>query len=967
MNLLPPKKSRITNRVIFQGSFVSKIATVMGLFILASSTSGRALNVSENPGLSDKSDGGAAVYTDASPQSGSLIPADLAKKYPVGQQARVFVLGGSVRGFGMLAAYDTPGDRSFIIARRTQKPVRSEPYIPIAVARVFDPKGNLVAVEEFTGQAEETTYRSIEIKNGMPGVWQVSFSGGRKDDLVEIRLSKTSAWGVRGEMALGVTDSTPRPAYLWIPPSSKKLLIGLESGSREGAEIKDASGNNSLVSHPEDDPIHRVGRLVLDPVPADSVCQIVFPDKFKGAFVIEGAPGLLCPDEKSARRLLGGTVENHGILVGGPLQARARDWMVSHAEKLELAPKYKFPSSVPKDIESPEIQVLAFSSSGPLNCLDWIVSEQNKNLDPTSPFFGGFGDPKPEDLGNPTWVNFLPTHPQSYRESTAPAAAAAFRSPLNPVYGNKEFIQRSAIAAFMHFASMQGDDLLREGNLFNTRYPMTHSFFVYESIAESYLALKDMLDPDAQCIWKQGLFAVGDKLADFQGYQSNQWAHTIRGHLDVFQATGEKRFLHYFERLMTAYLDDTFGPNSKFGQHPAGYYLEDCGPDGNYDKLNSYTVAACYFDYREIRGANPELVEKLRKSIEKNLRFSSFFWLLQPDGVIVSPNAINCRTTGMLGGAGFPGAFMPKSEFPLAASRFALCPVPTSGLGDAGIFSYIANTDAWIRQTLEDGVAKGPGRVHGIGGGWALSLAKAYSQPKKVEAAPLPIDEDGGNWSLPGLIAWNRGGLYGVVFYDVVGADHVLKGITGGGPTALWTRSTGTFLSSTHPGKPQESMEITDQKALTFSCVYGMDGDGKLFYSGKQRAEVKVLEEGKHYEIDSTLSSPLASLIWDYVIGAESLKISVQLKASSPFKEQYVNLPLLKRLGDTRISLSGKNTLVFETAKGAVRLDWPEAYPGELQPSVSAEIQRLVIPLPRDGTPLVIRIQSGIATPPAPR
>ena len=72
----------------------------------------------------------------------------------------------------------------------------------------------------------------------------------------------------------------------------------------------------------------------------------------------------------------------------------------------------------------------------------------------------------------------------------------------------------------------------------------------------------------------------------------------------TYLTTGNPRFLGIFEREMTAYVDNTYGPASKFGQHPAGFYLEEYGPDGNYDHLNFYCVCVCYYFYRDMKNAN---------------------------------------------------------------------------------------------------------------------------------------------------------------------------------------------------------------------------------------------------------------------------------------------------------------------------------------------------------------------------
>lgn len=909
-----------------------------------------------------KEDGGASVYNENPriPADVSLVSPALAGKFPLAQRSEIHVLGGGVRGFGLLAQYTDSSPSQVVVARKTAVSDQ-EPYSPITLVSVFDPEGNIVAVEEMTDQPTGTETRVIDVPKGKSGIWRVSFSGGRRGDLVEIRLPGTPIWGVRGEMSLGAAPSLPQPAYLWVPPVSTQVLVGIDGGATQGFALENTDGK--VLASPTDDTAGRTGRLTLDPAPAGQVVRMVWPENFTGSFVVDGAPGLWCPTKEAAEALQGGAVKAAGVWVAGPLQARAREWMAATAPTLDKAPKFEMPKTIPDNIKDLSLEVLAFQKYGPLNHLDGMVKDQNNNLDPASPYFGTDHVAKPDETPTPGWTNFQPGRLVAPFQAGGIAAAAAFESPLNPAFRNPEVVKRAAMAAFHHISWLQGDDVLREGNLFKGTYPMTHAFFVYDNLAQGYLQLKDMLPPDTAAIWKQGVMALGDKLADFQAYQSNQWSHVITAHLAVYMATGEKRFLGFFERLLTSYLDNTFGPQSKFGQHPAGYFLEQNGPDGNYDKLNSFSVALAYYEYRDLPDAKPEIVKKLRDAIDKNLRFVSFFWLPQPDGEVISPTSLNCRTTAALGSAGYPGQFLPKSEFGLAAARHALTAAPTGNIGPASTFSFLANSEEWIRKTLEDALRKGPGGYENGGGNWLPALHKSFSQPKKVEASPIPVEEDGQTWQLPGLLAFNQGGIYGVTFYDVIGADHVLQGITGGGPSALWNKATGSFVLSMQPGAPPESLKLTEPKSLTFACIYGQDAKGAFFYSGKERAELK--ENEGSYVISSKLERPFARLEWIYRPSAQGLELGVRLDSKQSFKEGFVNLPLSTRLPDVKVTLVKPNELHFVTKGGGVSLSWPEAYAGQLADSVQKEIRRLIIPLPADGSTLTITVRplaSGVAS-----
>jgi len=919
--------------------------------------------------LKTPEDGGPGVYTDGKAAGSAAVPVDKLA-FPVGQAARIATIGGGVRGLGMLAEFPAGGPRRILVIRQTTVSSQ-EPYLPTALARVFDPAGNLVAVEDFSTQESGTETRTLQVPEGAAGIWRISFSGGRQGDLIELRLPPTEAWGVRGEMAIGVSATTPRPAYLWVPLSSRKLLLGVEAGSPAGIALESRDGN-PLAQAEALSGGQRKGRILLDPAPVGQVVRVVLPQAFAGAIDFEGAPGLLCPTPEMAERLQGGTVESHGVRVAGPLQARARDWMVAAAPTLDQDPRLNWPTEVPADLASPAVEVLPFGKYGGLNGVISLMRAQNENLDPAKPYFG-----IPTPTGLPTdgseaesWMNFLPFPGRflSLYDSASFAALHAFPGKLNAAYRDPQILKRAIMAAFFHLSALQGDDLIRDGRMMELPYPLTHTFFIYDGLAQAYLSVKEALPADAGEIWRQGLMAIADKAADHQAYESNQWAHVLKAHLETYLATGEKRFLSYFERGMKAYLGGAYGPNSKFGQHPAGYFLEEYGPDGNYDRLNLFSLAACYNNYKAMPGRDEALAEAMKLGIEKNLRFKSFFWLPQPDGTLHSPTALNCRTSAMFCLSGYPGEFIAREDFPLGAARFYLDKEPAEGIGAAGITSFVANTPDWIARTIRQGVTWGGAEFEG-GGQWLPALAQAYGTGVIAQPAALPFTQKDQTWQLPGLLAWNRGGIYGLTFYDVIGAQRKLVGHFGGGPSVLWTPATGSFLASMQPvgsaeagHLPASAKEITRPEQLTYSCVFGKSDKGAFFASGSDRAKIQEGAEGREFSIISRAGSPmLAAFTWDYAFVENGLDLSVTAKTLTAPQECFVNLPILSRLAAAKVTLETPHRLVFATEQGSVTMEWPEEAAGRLEDSVSPSVKRLVVPLQPGGGRLTFRIR--VSTP----
>jgi hypothetical protein len=806
----------------------------------------------------------------------------------------------------------------------------------------------------------------------------VSFTGGFQGDLIEFRLPETHIWGVRGEMALGLTDTIPHQAYIWAPDSVVALMVGVEAGNPQGLALYhiDETGAATLVATPVADPTGRPARLIVnDPVP-DSLYRLSIPDFFDatGALIVEGAPGLLCPSADAARILHGGAVKSHGLWTGGPLQARARDWMVMHLPEIhrDAVAAWNVPDDIPEEISS-DPQALAREALGygkyfaPLNNLEHMIELQNDNLDPDSPFFGWTWTSPPARL-SPNWTNFLPADKASVRIPSALAAAWSIRSPLNPAGGSEELSYRATFSAMANIVSLQGDDLVRERTLLETRYPMLHAFFVYLELAETLALLEESsgVPPDAEEIWCEAAMAVGDKLADFKSYMSNQWLHIILAHLQVYRATGEERFLEYFEQQMACFLEaGDKHPDGKFGQHPSGFYLENYGPDGSYDGVNAAYMAACYQIYRDLPEASAELVSGMHRAIEKNLRLRSFFWLPQPDGSVASPSSVCTRKTIPYGNSIWGADYITRSSFPLGAARAALLRAPDSGVGkDATNASYVANTPEWIRRVVAEGVRRGYGAWKYNYGNLYPHLLRAYEIPQTATPARLPFQEENEFWTLPGVQAWNYGGLYGVVFYDVVGARRTLDNYMGGGPTVLWRRELGSFINGSAPSTPSPGLSLTSSDELVFSCVFGQHENGELYYTGKERSVCETDDSSDssalRFVIRSEIKDPAGSLAWRYSIGDQSLEIGVGFALEEAVDGVFLNLPLTAHKG-VDISYVSPNRVIIQRMGGDIEnssgviIEWPKDFRGELMPSVDSSTVRLVVEMPNNGEELVLR------------
>ncbi len=878
------------------------------------------------------------------------------KAFPIMQRTFNHVLGGGVRGFGMLAMYPDGGPGKVLIRRVTQKN-RDEPYTPICLARVFDPKGNLLAVHELTEQSASDQSYIIDVPESEAGIYRVSMSGGRGGDQFFIGLPQTDTWGVRGEMALGITESTPQKPYVYAPRTVRKIIIEQFGRSQSPVTLIDEKGNTLAQTR------NVKGRklILLDNAPADALVQLDLSGSRNCAIALDGIPGLLCPTPQAARKLAGGIVTAAGFVHAGPNQARMRQWMTSKKAS-DFDPKIQFPKTVPAHLKESLRECLLFGKYGAISTLGNEL--QNQITDPADPYMGVTSDnAKPTPADELCWQNFLAGGVRSFSDASGLGALATTQTQLNVYYNNPAIINRAVLSAFYHMSTRQGDDLVREGTFESKSYPMTHVFFSYDgAMANPLVLLKDRLDPDTYELWKQGLMAVGDKIADYQAYESNQWMHMVLGHLHTYLATGEKRFLGYYERQMYAFMTGAFGTDAKYGQHPTGFYLEEYGPDGNYDSLNQFSIVAGYLAYRKLKEADLQLVQLIHDGIQKNLEFKKFYWLVNDDGGMPCPNVFNCRKTASIAHPSWPGDFMAGGVFPLGYTRWKLNEDPKKGPGWAAVFPHLANNDDWAMRLIQHMVPRGITAFKGnggIAGAWTPHIIEAYcEQPEKPQTVTLPWQGPDNTWELPGHLAYKRGSLYGTVFYDITGRNpnRKLMGKYGGGPTVLWSKELGAIIMSVMNNNWNHAKTSDD---LTRSCIFGTFQKSHTFITGTESPTLTWIKPNQHCQITSKLNKPRGKLTWQYEFLDDAVIISASLK-SSMVTEAWINLPLATGESKLQARLISPQKLQITKGKATLNMTSLDGQPLKLTPprkTTGKSVTCLQIPLSGNGQWAGVRVE----------
>jgi hypothetical protein len=819
--------------------------------------------------------------------------------------------GGGVSGCGMLGRYAAPGPGTVTIERDTVLG-QDIGLAPITLITVSDPTGHTVAASDVTYQATTVGTVTIPVPAGPAGIWRFTVQGGRQGDRIVFTLPPTDSAGIRGEMALGQVGGAARHGWLWVPAGTGRVLIE----AINGGSVTLSTATGTLL------PGTSVGTGLWQytNLPGGTAIQIAI-NAGTNAIAIDGMPGLVCPDAATATDLQGGTSIVGGGLVEGPLQARARQQMLTDIAE-NLNPVLSFPTLtagvLPVTPANPIAVLQLFGNYGPISGLQ--AADAAQVIDPTSMFFGSLGGTPDGTIHGPEVSPY---------DAIGLAAAVAADGTLNPTHGNPALTSRAVLLAFHFLSRLQGDDLLRAGDLAaNGGYPMASPFFTYlGSIAGPYPLLHPYLDATTDAIWRDGLIAVGDRLAGFTGYETNQWWHVVLGHLEIYRATGEPRFKTWFEREAGQILTRPADSTSLLGQHPAGYFLENGGPDGNYDAISDTYLSQAWHEYSALPDADPTITQMLSDAIARNLNFTSCHWLPQPDGLLIGPTSMSTRKVTSFASQGWPGTKFARDGFPLAAALWLSTPEPAAGIGIAGALPHFVNDNAWAMSALDllvpAGIALQSSATRGIPAEWTNEAIVCANLPVATPAV-FPCQSAAGTWDLPGQIAWKQGNLYGLSFYGVPGSSALITPANcriGGAPSALWSPTTGTILLSQHNTHFEDGAAVGDNGVatpddLTNTCVYG-GYQGGYWTTGREPGALTWVTTGKEFQITGTANDAVkAPVTWDYNYIGGQLDLTV-IVTTSAVTAPTMNLPFPIEAAGAALALSGGGAR-FTTANGGV-------------------------------------------------
>lgn len=811
-------------------------------------------------------------------------------------------------GWGVIAEYGEGGPGTVTITRNTLPGLPPPDYWKrwgrLCSLRVYDPEGFLMGYLEMGDQEEATKTYTMKLPKGKAGRYRFSMSGGfvGKDTFV-FKIADPVAWGVRGEKILNlVGKNIPEKMYMAFAPTSDRFYL---TGNNVSWDVKGEEGRSQHGTK---------AVLGVRPKGVDTIELTIDAKKGWMSLFCDGLPNTLSPTPEMAKRIMGGAVyAKDGTLCEGPLQAKL--W--NYAQKLAASENLTYTTNEVAQLGAAKVD-------------KWLLRIfTNVVYDTKSPAFGYPKDGRAKFHGGfSKHAGFDFYHYDTLRYEPGNLADYAEKNLLD-----KRAFKRAVIGAFAELAHMDGAAILREtteGATFNeegfSRRPLNGQRIdcatMFESMAglgRTYKLLRSRLSPAIEKIYREAVLDVCYKELGFMCYQSNQFMHIRECLNDVYCATGDKYLERCLRMELEAFMVNAF--HGKHGQHPSGFFLEEYGPDGNYDQMSLRPMSVIYNTYREVPGHNEELVKKIKTCIEKNLHWRSLFEIVNPANgePYQLAFAMNHRTDGPTHFDSHGGLANLSNEFNLAYTM--------------------------LKLGAKEGVDP------------AKLVLLPYAQRQYIE-------------QLDGFAAIKRGNFYAMNFYKVY--DETPDGFLG--PMFLWHEKAGLGLCGikhSYHRQPHWFGAEMEERDITFPTVYGKL-DGKLFIEARRmQKSFEWIEKGKSWRVTGTCyQSPekrdapklvRGTLSWTTdIVARDVIEMTIETKFPD-LQEAVVNLPILRQKGQTVWSHLGWRPSILDTGSGRytqyaptgmLTISWPKDVTSSLvadTPCTRGWCENLRLRLPANG------------------
>lgn len=508
--------------------------------------------------------------------------------------------------------------------------------------RAFDPEENL-SFWEYTepgNRAAGTHFVDIPLKGN--GVNQIRISAGGSSCQVEVVIPETVPYGIsfqNGEFS--AWGGQPGKMYAYVPPRAESLTL-------IGGPVKILAENNVVL--------RQQTATAEASISATAYNNTVWSFEFTSStwkFSASDFPLILCSTADAAR-LIKASVEilSDGTVVCHKFQRRIAELLPSllAPENVGTANELIVPLSSLKEewLKNPLRNSILLDRYSPYGAVVRALSNQNVN--PASHWGGATGS------GGTSWITIEKLAPPQNRwdrlkslytevelyAGASPASvdcegmaiAATLDAPFNPYYGNQKILNRVAAAALKDLMVLGEDEVWRgaaqkDGATDYNPYPGFMAFALGQKTLPAYALVAPLMPQNIRDLWTEGLRHIIDRAyPDPLVSARNQSSHYLVAFQDFAKGSGDP----LYAKLSKDYADRFIQ-----GQNPAGFAIENQGPDGTYNGMTHWHMAA----YARDANSQPML-----DALKKSYYFFNHTVAPEPAGNMLGASNFGHRTAG---------------------------------------------------------------------------------------------------------------------------------------------------------------------------------------------------------------------------------------------------------------------------------------------------------------------------------
>lgn len=772
-----------------------------------------------------------------------------------------------------------------------------------------------------------------------PGVHQLRIVAGAGNSEVTLSLSHDLQYGVSFQNgSFTGWKGQPTRLYAYIPPHAEELMLAGGPG-----RVEDKKGN--LLARMRTTSLTET--ITIPVVETKTVWSFdmpppVVPWEMRAA----GFPLILCSTEEAANTIHA-SVETlpDGTVVCHKFQRRIAELLpellapekVGRTEDL-LIPLENFKEAW---LVNPERNYSLLDTFSLMSGVAWALT--NQNLETHGHWSGALGGwqefvdrPAPENrwdrLKSVKGLYAGASSKQSGAEFLA--QAALLNAPFNPYFGKKELLNRAAAAALRDLMVLGEDEVCRGVVADMSPYPGMMAFPAMAKIFPVYRMTVSAMPENVREIWTEAVQRIEDRLYPESLVSCrNQSSHFLVAFQDFAEGSKIPRYMGLARSFAQRFAD---------GQSPAGYHMEEFGPDASYTGITHWHMGIYYQQSKD-----PVILESLRKSY----RFFNHTVAPEPDGTLLGGFNFNHRIAKGFDKEQYRGAkglvedvlpevglWSPNPDEKAAASKVS---VALENLPKAPALNLSSSRYIYWAEPDRTGIWPAKEQkpfIRDFGGEMVAVKRPAYYAVVYVGKPALdPFYIKGREKLRQPSDLENQGGR---------GGDQRGYGVSpflGGGLSLFWTPSYGSALlaanwsPSTHHGLVASKTDGARYWEDYFETTYDLNGEsGELTCKGK--IESVPLRYTRHYQFSD-----------DEIIITLNLRAESDVILSALHENIPVASGIVKAQGAALSQQPGYLKIIDKTGQGvALTLDHPRSVsiqPNGLQRD-GLQIARAEIDLP---------------------